>query len=217
MKRDHLPALTHVFELSRKEVLNIDAQLIGTLEPKTPDICPIPPKSSWIPKNHILSHWLHLYVKDLVHLKGFCLDPKVVHKMLLGVSSLGQIQKSMDFLLREGFWRVTPKGQVVAEENLLVSTVDIPDGRIKAFHKRSLEFVARGIDVFPIGLRRKSSTTLISVTPKSSAKLKQMIDDFHESLQKFIEENSGENSGESAGDELVQVSLHVTPVGVKNA
>jgi len=55
--------------------------------------------------------------------------------------------------------------------------------------------------------RRKASTVLISVNKEKLPELRSLLDSFENRLIEFIEENP------SGKDELVQVAIHLTPVG----
>lgn len=214
LTRDQLPTFAKVFSLTVAESGFIDELLKHQVEAafnSAEDVIPVRKKSSRVPKNHILTSWLNLYVKDLVHLKGFKPDAKVLFKMLMNLASPGQIEKSIQFLLREGFWRKTAGHQIIAEEPLLVSTFDLPDERIKKFHKQALKIAQRGIDLFPLG-RRTGSATLIAVNQKQAKELKEIMDSFHQRLQVFVE-NCADGSD---ADELIQVLIHTTPVGGKH-
>lgn len=214
LTRDQLPVFAKVFDLTAAEVDVLDEWLKDKAKAalgNAPQIAAVRPKSSLAPKNHILSSWLHIYVKDLVHLRGFKLDARFLSKMLTNIASEQQIERSIGFLLKEGFWRKVPGGQVVAEEPLLVTTMNIPDDRIKKLHKQALKIAMRGIDLFPV-TRRRSSTTLIAVNANQLQELHQVIDSFHKKLQVFTETCAKDVTA----DELVQVAIHLTPVGGKH-
>lgn len=131
--------------------------------------------------------------------------------MLTGMLSADKIQKAVEFLIREGFWRKTIQGKLKLDEPLTVTTQDISNEQIKTFHKMALKIAGDGINKFPIGTRRKASSTLITVNQKSAQRLRNLIDQFHLNLQDFIKETSDDGPSE----ELVQVIIHLTPVGVK--
>lgn len=208
--RDQIPALGRLFDLTTNEISYVDEYLLAL---RTPDQEPSSKRSGvrTEPKNHLLAQWWHPYVKDLIFLKGFKPELAVIQKMQTGLLTLSQIEKSRDFLLREGFWRKSTSGKVVVDEELTVTTNDIPNDKLKTFHKKSLQVAIDGIDKFPVGTRRKSSATLIAVTEDSATELRHLIQNFHESLQRFIVEHP--DNGKA--DELVQVIIHLTPTGVK--
>lgn len=213
--RSNLSSLSRVFELTVHELRYIDEKLLLLSQAPTADTSR-PVKSTKpvrAPKNHILALWHHVYIKDLIHLKGFLPQTPVIQRMLAGIVTPAQIQKSCEFLLREGFWRTTATKKLVVDDSLLVTTNDIPNERIRNLHKKALSIAMDGLEKFPIGTRRKSSTTLIAINQKSGAELRALMDSYHCGLQKFIEDHA--NDGPA--DELVQVTMHLTPIGVKNA
>ncbi len=211
LTRDQLPTIGKLFDLTANEVSYVDQYLQAR---RTPEQTPAPIRcgARAEPKNHLLAQWWHPYVKDLIFLKGFKPELAVMQKMLTGFLTLPQIEKSRDFLLHEGFWRKTTAGKVVVDEDLTVTTNDIPNDKIKAFHKKALQIAIDGMDKFPVGTRRKSSTTLIAVTESSAQELRSLVQEFHEKLQQFIDDHS--DNGKA--DELVQVAIHLTPIGVKH-
>lgn len=211
LTRDQLPAIGKLFDLTVAEISFVDELLLAQKMPKE-SLEPKRAGASAIPKNHLLASWWHPYVKDLIFLKGFKPEVPVLQKMLTGILPLAQIEKSIEFLQREGFWRKTPSGKLVIEEDLTVTTNDIPNDKIKAFHKRALQIAIDGMDKFPVGTRRKSSTTLIAVTESSAQELRDLMQEFHVRLQKFIDDHPNDQ----LADELVQVAIHLTPIGVKH-
>lgn len=210
LTRDQLPAFAKLFKLSVAEFDYLDSFLLGRHTGKNSIALSFKPEDKErTPKNHILSNWLNVYVKDLVNLKGFSLSVPIIYKMLFGACSSRSIEKSVSFLLKEGFWRKTPTGNITVEEAALVSTNEIPNEKIRAFHKQALKLAIRGIDLFPT-TRRKASTVLVSVDKEKLLELRDMVDAFQNQLLKFIEDNP------SGSDELIQITTHLTPVGVKN-
>lgn len=148
-------------------------------------------------------------MKDLVHLKGFTPDPNLLSKMLSGITNPARIKKSIDFLFREGFWRRTPDGKTVPEDPSVITTNEVPNESIRLFHKKALGIAQRGISTFPAH-RRKSSTVLLSVDKNKMDELRGLVDSFQNQLLEFIEKHP------HGQDNLVQVTIHLTPVGSAN-
>jgi uncharacterized protein (TIGR02147 family) len=210
LTRDQLPSFAKLFKLTPTEFEFLDKNLLTDMWDKTAPRNPAEKEGQQHqPKNHILSSWLHSYVKDLVNLRGFSLDSQELYKMLFGLVKPAQIQKSVEFLLKEGFWRFTPAKTVVPEDDAVISTNEIPNEKIRDFHKQALKIAQRGIDVFPLD-RRKASTVLLSVDKEKLTELRGLIDAFENRLIEFIEAHP------SGRDELVQVAIHMTPVGGKH-
>ena len=214
LTRDQLPSFAKLFKLNSFEFEFIDKNLRGDIWSRNsnagvPQTDASQSRVSRKTQNHVLSSWLNVYVKDLVHLKGFSLETKVLHKMLMGIASPQKIDRSAAFLLREGFWRRTPAGKIVPEDAALVSTNEIANEKIRDFHKQALKLAQRGLDIFP-ATRRKASTVLVSLDQEKIPELRSLLDSFQNQLLKFIEDNP------HGSDELFQVALHLTPVGGKN-
>jgi len=206
INRDNLSALAAVFKLTKLEQEYLDSKLNIPIHKLSLVENSDAANHLRIPKNHLLSDWLNPYVKDLIHLKGFHLDSEVIHFMLQGLATPKRIQKTISFLLREGFWRTTTKGKLEQEEAAVVTTNGIPNEKMRIFHQRALEIALRGIISFPIH-RRKASTVLIAVDEENMDELKGLIDAFQKNLLDFIERYP------KGKDSLVQITTHLTPVG----
>jgi uncharacterized protein (TIGR02147 family) len=208
LTRDQLPAFAQIFKLTLTEVSFIDEQLKTqrtmcglSIESSAPQ-----EKESRSPKNHILTDWVNAYVKDTVHLKNFSLDTQVLHRILGGTIPPARIARAVAFLFREGFWKKTPSGKTVPDENVVETTVDIPNKKLRRFHKQALRIAMEGLEKYPTE-RRRATTVVVSVNERSLAELQRLIKKFHHELQSFVEAHP-------TGDEqMVQVTLHLTPVG----
>ncbi|MNJ96685.1 hypothetical protein D3C87_144150 [compost metagenome] len=206
LTRDNFPGVAAVFKLTKPEQEFIEQQLRSQLlAQQSPEIA-APAKKNHEPKNHVLSDWLHPYVKDLVNIRGFSPEPKNLHRLLMGISSPEKIQRSVDFLLREGFWRRTVAGDIIPEDSAVITTNEIPNEKIRQFHKKALEIAAKGISELPPS-RRKASTVLLSVDDDHVDELRSLIDSFQKQLLDFIEKHP------KGSDSLIQVAIHMTPIG----
>lgn len=202
LTRDQLPSFARLFKLHAFELEFIDQSLKGEAVPTVPS----EGRRERRTQNHILSSWLNLYVKDLVNLHGFAPEADVLHKMLFGIASPQRIERATAFLMKEGFWRRTSDKKIMAEDPALISTNEIPNEKIRELHKQALKIALRGIDVFPVE-RRKASTVLMSVHRDKLPELRGLIDSFQNQLLKFIEDHP------EGKDDLVQITVHLTPVG----
>lgn len=209
IKRDKLPIFAEFFELSEKEFSYLDTLLRGDLVelPRLPTQAARPPKREY--KNSILKSWLNPYIKDLASLRGFQPNAHSVFSMLNGIAKPKQIEQSLKFLFHEGYLKKTTDKEVTVDENVVFSSNDIPNEKIKTFHKKALQIAVQGISTYPIN-ERKSSTVLISVDDEHTEQLNQLLDSFQHQLAEFIEAHP------KGRDKLVQVCLHMTPVGVHN-
>ncbi|MGE0632002.1 MAG: DUF4423 domain-containing protein [Pseudobdellovibrionaceae bacterium] len=208
LTRDNLSALAVIFKLTQAEHEFIDKKLSAHVYKIDVAGEPRAPQKVRTPQNHLLSDWLNPYVKDLVDVKGFSLDSEVLFSMLRGIAPAHRIKKSVEFLLREGFWRQTPAGKIVAEDAAVITTNEIPNEKIRSFHKKALEIASRGITDLPTD-RRKASTVLLSIDKENFNDLKDLVDSFHSQLMNFIDKHP------KGSDSLVQVTIHLTPIGEK--
>lgn len=213
LKRDQLFNFAKVFALNATEVGFVDELLKSDqveFRLKSSESAAKNGPHLKVPKNHLLADWLHPYVKDLVELKSFKLDAKWIVQQLGGIANLTRIEKSVQFLLREGFWRQTPRGKTVLEESAAVTTNDIPNEKIKNFHKQALKIAAKGLEELPVH-RRTASTVLVAVNADTRDELRAMIAKFQNELTAFIEKHPDNK------EELVQVAIHMTPIGGQRA
>ncbi len=208
INRENLIPLAEVFQLTNEEIKHLDDCI--TIGKKSKNLFPInsSEKKQRTAQNHILKYWINPYIKDLIHLRGFSLDSARLFSMLKGVANENQIKKSIDFLISEGFWKTTPSGELVPAEEAVVSTNEIPNEKIKNFHKKALEIAKRGLTAWPTS-QRKASTVILSVNEEQKQELRDLIDTFQSQLLQFIESHP---RGE---DSLVQVTVHLTPIGDK--
>jgi len=206
LSRDHLDAMGLIFKLTQLEQTYIDRCLSAQnwkssfqgIQHEKPQVRKT--------KNHILSNWLHPYVKDLVNLKGFSLEPETLFFMLQGMASTLRLKKSVDFLFEEGFWRRALDGKVVEEETAVTTTNDIPSEKIRGFHIKALELALKGIKAFSVS-ERKASTVIIAVDDHNVDELRGLLDSFQTQLLEFIEKHP------QGRDRLMQVTMHLTPIG----
>jgi uncharacterized protein (TIGR02147 family) len=207
LNRDNFPAVASVFKLTPTEIRFIDQMLLPSLStPNEASSGEREVNKVRQSKNHLLSDWLHPYVKDLVHIRGFRAEPEILFRILKGIAPVSKIQRSVDFLLREGFWRKNTIGQVIPEEAAVTTTNEIPSEKIRAFHKKALEIAHEGISNLPVN-QRKASTILISVDEQGKDELRTLVDSFQQQLLQFIEKHP------EGKDALMQVVIHLTPIG----
>ncbi len=202
--RDYLPLVARIFQLKPTEVEYLDS-LITPQFPLTGEPLKIQ-KLKRSPRNHLLSDWVNVYVKDCINLNKFSPKTDVIYKILGGVISSKRIEKAIAFLYREGFWRNTLDGKTVPDQPSVITTSGQPTLKIRQFHKAALEIAKKGLDRFPPS-RRKAYATVISVNHQGLEELCTLVDRFHHDLQEFIERHPEGN------EQLCQVILHLTPLG----
>jgi uncharacterized protein (TIGR02147 family) len=206
LTRDNLPKVAQVLALTSSEIKFLDSLMLKKLNSNSLDSTDYKKSEDKEPKNHILTDWLNPYVKDLAQLRGFKADPEVLKKMLNGLAPAAKIEKSIQFLLHEGFWRKNVNGQVVPEENYVASTNEIANEKIRHFHKKALQIAHDGVENFT-PQQRKASTVLMSINEEHVPELRSLLDSFEDQLMAFIEKYP------QGQDAVVQVALHMTPVG----
>lgn len=158
--------------------------------------------------NHLLTDWVNVYVKDACRLRAFEPNPKVIHRILGGIVPLKRIRRSLNFLFKEGFLRKTLDGKIVESTPVTATTDDIPDQKLRIFHKRALDIAKRGIDLFPLSERRAAAVVL-PVDQNTLPLLRDLLRDFHERMTRFAEEHTTDS------ERLYQVLINLTPIGGK--
>lgn len=208
LNRNHLPAIARLLDLSYAEKIQLDRWI--DLERRPLILAEQNPSrnstNSRRPQNHLLDHWLHLYVKDACKLRGFQPDPVSIHRLLGGIASVKQIETSLNFLLREGFLRRTLQGHLVLNEPVTVTTDGPPHQKIKAFHKKALSLARRNMDLQPSQERRESAMVM-HLNQENMEKLKDLLKGFHDALINFADEHPNDD------EKLYQVLINLTKVG----
>lgn len=204
LTRDRVDAFAALLQLTRQETRFLDQWISTSQAPRA--VAAAPRVTLRRPQNHLLSDWLHVYVKDALHLPGFLPDPKVIERLLGGIASVDRIQRSLDFLFREGFFRVDSDGRVVLNDPDEVTTDEIPDARVRQFHRRALDIARRGIDLYPAESRRADAYVL-ALNEKNLQALKAILAESMDRVVQFRQDNAGDN------ERLYQVVMHLTPIG----
>lgn len=157
---------------------------------------------------HILTDWLNVYVKDCFQIKSVQKNPKLIFDYLAPLASPKRIQKSMDFLLREGHLRKNLEGEVVVETNLTTMDPKVPNQKVRQFHKSALGVAQNALELFPTD-ERFANTFLLALDEARYAELKGLIEDFSEKVKSFAAEN------DSPGERLYQIIVNLSPTGGK--
>lgn len=157
------------------------------------------------PSNHIFSQWWHPYIKDVSRLKGFEPDAKAIFRLFRGLFSEKNIQSSLAFLLREGYLRRTPLGQVVENDVLTESVDEVSSKEIRRFHKNALKLAALSLDSCPLE-QRETSTLLLPLNRERFLLLKSMIKEWAEETASIAEEYPNDN------ERLYQLTVNLCPV-----
>lgn len=155
--------------------------------------------------NHILTHWLHPYVKDASRIKGFTSDPEKLTKLLRGLASSRLIARSFSFLLREGYLRRDLEGEIVENEVILESTDEIPSSQVRMFHRQALRIAADALETVPLE-KREANTLLLPLNHSNFIKLKQLVKDWAEEIGAMAESCPDDD------ETLYQLIINLSPV-----
>ncbi len=158
--------------------------------------------------SHLLTDWIHVYVKDCHEIPAVQANPARIYQKLSSVASRARIDRSIEFLLKEGHLRKTLEGRIVIDTPLTVATSKIPDRKIRQFHKSTLKMAKSALDLFPIE-ERYANALILPLNEKSYAELLDLIKDFAEKIQNFAE------TPKPAGERLYQFILNLSPTGGK--
>lgn len=156
---------------------------------------------------HILSDWLHVYVKDCFQITKIQNDPSLIYKHLASYASKKRIDRSIQFLMSEGHLRKTMDGRIVIETPLALAQSPVPSKKIRQFHKAALQIAKNSLELFPT-TERMANTMTIPLNEKSYQELLQLIQEFAEKTQEFAVQNS-------EGDRLYQLIVNLSPTGGK--
>lgn len=156
----------------------------------------------------ILNDWLHVYVKDFFQIPSVQKNPERLFEQLQQIASQKRIQKSIRFLLHEGYLRRTLEGPVILDTRLSVADPHVPSRKIRQFHKAALSIAKQAIDLFP-AQERMANTLTLSLNEKSHAELLLLIREFTDKLQDFAA------AQDEPGNRLYQLIVNLSPIGRK--
>src|SRR5690606_30291058 len=142
---------------------------------------------------------------DSFHLQDFKPDPDWIHHILGHIISLPRIKKSLEFLLREGFVRRTPEGNLVLQNFDEETTDEISNKHIRSFHKQALNIARQGIDLYSVEERR-ADAYILAVNEENLKKLKTLLVECMDQVVSFRQEHANDN------ERLYQVIMHLTPI-----
>ena len=211
---DRAKDFAKVLELSPRERAYFEAKVLGAATPEEKsDEKPFSNRQATMRRsvtrprasNHILSDWLHPYVKDAARLSGFVPEAQTLFRLLRGISTPQRLSRSLDFLLREGYLRRTLDGKIVENEVLDETTDEIPSKQIRGFHKKALQIAADAIETCPMG-EREANTILLPLNRERFLKLKSLIKEWAEETAALAEAYPQDN------ERLYQLIINLSPV-----
>lgn len=159
---------------------------------------------------NLLNDWLNVYVKDCFQLENIQKNPELIFSQLAHISTRKRIQKSLHFLLREGYLRKTLDGRVVIETDLAIAESPTPSLKIRQFHKNALKIAQNSVETVPMNLRYLN-TLVLPLNSEKYQELVHLIQDFSTQLKKFTEDISPTKE-----DQLYQFNLNLVPTGRKD-
>ncbi len=157
---------------------------------------------------HILQDWVNVYVKDSFQLGQIQKNPKLIYQSLGHHANPQRIDKSIQFLLREGYLRKTIEGRTVIDTQLAFADQNISSKKVRQFHKNALHIAKNALDLYPTS-ERHANTMTIPLNEKSYGELIEIIREFAQKMQDFAAQSTDE------GDRLYQVVLNLSPAGGK--
>lgn len=155
---------------------------------------------------HLLQDWLNVYVKDAFEIEAIQSNPEIVYRKLGGIAGKSRIDKSMQFLLTEGYLRKTLDGKILPDVPQSVVESPLPHIKIRQFHKAALTIARDAIDSHPAN-ERYANTLVLSMDQEKYQELIQIIQEFSEKLKDF--------AVQTHGPDLFQVIVNVSPSGGK--
>lgn len=154
----------------------------------------------------ILNDWINPFVKDAFRLASVKSNLESIYEELSNLATRKRINRSIEFLVKQGYLKRNQAGQLEESEPLQVVGDLEADRKIKHFHKQTLEIAKKGIDRFSID-ERLAQAMIMPVDAESYQELKQLITGFSEQLKIFSEKH------ETSDERLYQLILHLTPTG----
>ncbi len=168
-----------------------------------------PPRRKAAPIS-LLQDWLNVYVKDAFQIPSIQKDMQRVFTLLGGIASKSRIEKSIRFLISNGYLRNTLDGKTVIDTPLNVSDEGTPSTKIRQFHRASLKIARDAVEQYPM-TERTANALVIPIDEDELVKLNELVAEFSEKLKVFSEKKQT-----SSGKRLYQVLINISPTGGKS-
>lgn len=156
--------------------------------------------------SYILKDWLNVYVKDCFQIPAVQQNPNLVFKMLSSLATRKRIEGALKFLIKEGFLRKTLDGHIVVETELVVSDQNVPDRKVRQFHKAALTIARNNIELFTVD-DRIANALIQALDDDGFIELRELLADFAEKMKKFSEDHK------RPGTRLYQLVINLSPTG----
>lgn len=154
----------------------------------------------------LFKDWLNIYVKDAARLAAVKKDQEHLFKVLGGIASFKQIERSLKSLLRNGYLRVDEKGQLVEEVPLFIAGDGKRNEYVRKFHKKSISIAKDGIDQYSTD-ERYANALVLPLNKKSYQELLELVGEFMEKLKQFSEKHEHDD------ERLYQIIVNLCPTG----
>ena len=167
-----------------------------------------------VPRNklvstQLLNDWVNVYVKDAFGLEEIRKAPDLIYGLLGGIASQARIEKSIKFLLANGYLKKDLDGKIVLDTPLAISDDGLPNYKIKQFHKAALKIAKDGIDKYTVQ-ERLANALVIPLDDDGYEELAEITKEYSEKLKSFSEKWHS-----SSKKKLYQVILNISPTGGK--
>lgn len=156
--------------------------------------------------SHILSDWVNIYVKDAHRLPAVQRSRQQLYKLLGGLASQARIDKSLNFLLREGYLRQDLQGRIVEDVPVMVADPGKIDQKVRQFHRASLRIAADAINLYSMN-ERLANALVLHLNQNTYQELLELIHEFNQKLHDFVQTKT------SDGDRLYQLIINLSPTG----
>ncbi len=175
--------------------------------PKSEILKEFQPKNRKAASVHLLNDWLNVYVKDCFEDLEVQKKPERIFGLLSTLASRKRIERSLQFLLREGYLKRTLDHKIVPDTPITVVDPQVSSQKIRAFHKAALKLAIDALEIHSTQ-ERLSNTLILSLDEERRQELRILIQEFSEKLQSF--------AAESSGPRLYQVIINLSPTGGKH-
>ena len=201
---DRIADLAKLLKLSSFERKQFEVLVSGD-SPEGPQLLEKPPRSKKT-SSFLLSDWINPFVKDALRLDSVKSNLSNLYRELSALATQKRIDKSLRFLLANGYICKTESGKLVEAEIVHVVDDSEADQKIRQFHRQTLELAKRGMETFSSN-ERMAQAMILSLDDESFEALLELIKKFSTELQEFSEQYHDRDS------RLYQLILHLTPTG----
>lgn len=158
---------------------------------------------------HLLNDWINAFVKDAFQIKKVQDNPELMFEMLGNLASRTRLERSLRFLLAEGYLRRNLKGGIELDASLTVTQSPISSLKIRRFHQAALKNASQALEIHPID-QRFANTLVIPLNRVNYLKLVSLIEAFAEQAMDFAENNVEDP------ENLYQLIVNLSPASRRN-